>query len=170
MTGSSSPINWPLIAPLAILGFSVAALANAYTAQYVFGLEPCILCLYQRVPFVVAGALGILGLKTKPGPGLAWVVGLAGAVFLTGAGIAVYHVGVEQHWWVSSCTGTLETGLSMKDFRTSLLVKSMKPCDEDIWTIFGLSVATINIAFSGALALGSFFAARKILDQTKQPQ
>jgi len=45
---------------------------------------------------------------------------LSGAAFLTGAGIAIYHVGVEQHWWVSSCTGTLETGLSMKDFRASL--------------------------------------------------
>ncbi|MGZ9105635.1 MAG: disulfide bond formation protein B, partial [Rhodoplanes sp.] len=34
---------------LAILVISLAALASAFAGQYLFGLEPCVLCLYQRV-------------------------------------------------------------------------------------------------------------------------
>ena len=40
-----------------LLGASVAALAAAFASQYIGGLEPCVLCLYQRVPY---GAVIIL--------------------------------------------------------------------------------------------------------------
>ena len=33
---------------------SAAALSLAFISEYVFGLQPCILCLYQRAPFAVA--------------------------------------------------------------------------------------------------------------------
>ncbi len=160
---TSRPVNWPFAIPLAIFILSLGALANAYTAQYVFGLEPCILCLWQRVPFVVAGVLGIMGMRARPGSGLALIVALSGAVFLSGAGIAAYHVGVERHWWVSGCTGQLALDVGIQDFKARLLQKPPKPCDQDIWTVFGLSMATYNVAFSLALAIGSFAGARKIL-------
>ena len=41
-------------APLVILAASAGALASAFVAQYVFGLEPCVLCIYQRWPFAIA--------------------------------------------------------------------------------------------------------------------
>jgi disulfide bond formation protein DsbB len=160
---TSRLINWPFVIPLLIFTLSVAALATAYTAQYVFGLEPCILCLWQRVPFMVAGVLGIMGMRARPGPGLALIVALAGAVFLSGAGLAAYHVGVERHWWVSGCTGQLALNINIQDFRAQLLKKLPKPCDQDIWTVFGISMAAYNVAFSLALAIGSFAAAGKIL-------
>ena len=160
---ATRPINWPFVMPLLIFSLSAAALAVAYTAQYVFGLKPCILCLWQRVPFVAAGVLGIMGMRTRPGKGLALILALAGAVFLSGAGIAAYHVGVERHWWVSGCTGRPALDIDIQDLKAMLLKKPLKPCDQDIWTVFGLSMAAYNVAFSMALAAGSFAGARKIL-------
>ncbi|HIE20206.1 MAG TPA: disulfide bond formation protein B, partial [Rhodospirillales bacterium] len=40
--------------------------------------------------------------------------------------------------------------------------KPVKACDEVDWTLFGLSMATYNVAFSLALALASCWGARQI--------
>ena len=93
--GGSRPRPTSTPRPIALVGLS--ALAAAYTAQYGFGLEPCILCLYQRVPYAVALGLGLLGLVALRPAGLQpLLVLIAGLGFLAGAGIAGYHVGVEQ--------------------------------------------------------------------------
>ena len=162
---TTHPINWSFVIPLLIFTLSLGALASAYTAQYVFGLEPCILCLWQRAPFAAAAVLGIMGMGIRPGKWLALIVALAGAVFLSGAGIAAYHVGVERHWWVSGCTGRPALDIGIQDLKAMLLKKPPKPCDQDIWTVFGLSMAAYNVAFSLALAVGSFAGARKILNR-----
>ncbi|MBL4614473.1 MAG: disulfide bond formation protein B, partial [Magnetovibrio sp.] len=92
----SSPRLYPALLILA----GATSLAFAYAAQFGFDLEPCILCLYQRVPFAVAIILGLIGLL-KP-QWLVMVFTLAITAFAINCGIAVYHVGVEQHWWVSA--------------------------------------------------------------------
>lgn len=162
-------IDYSRMVPFAVFAASAFALANAYTAQYAFDLEPCVLCLYQRVPFAVAGALGVAGFLL-PGEQIDWkvrAVAVSGVVFLIGAGIAFYHVGVEQHWWVSAAA--CGTGSGVEDPKTveelqKLLMqaKPVKACDEVDWTLFGLSMATYNVAFSLALAWGSFWGAAKM--------
>ena len=49
--------DWQRLVPLAILGASVSALAVAHTAEVVFSLEACNLCLYQRVPYLLGCAM-----------------------------------------------------------------------------------------------------------------
>lgn len=151
--------------PFTVFAVSVFALANAYTAQYAFGLEPCILCLYQRVPYAVAGVLGLAALFV---PSIRFrAVAVAGAAFLVGASIAFYHVGVEQHWWVSAAAcgaggvpGDAGGPRTVDELRQMLMRGSpVKACDEVDWTLFGLSMATYNVPFSLALALGSFWGA-----------
>ncbi len=118
---------------MAILGASVGALAAAYTAQFGFGLEPCILCLYQRIPYAVAGLLGLLALLLPPGRYPVWAVAGCGAAFAAGAGIAFYHVGVEQHWWMSQAScggGGGAEPRTVEELRTLLLAKPPKACDE----------------------------------------
>ena len=139
--------------PLAILLASVGALGVAYTAQYAFDLEPCILCLYQRVPFATVGLLAMAALRwPRLAPG---ACALSGMVFAVGAGIAAYHVGVEQHWWasVAGCGGGLPPPMSAAEFKQSLLAKPPKACDEVDWTLFGISMAGYNVAYSSALAV-----------------
>ena len=40
--------------PALLILVGVGSLGAAYTAQFGFDLEPCVLCLYQRVPFAIA--------------------------------------------------------------------------------------------------------------------
>ena len=162
-------IDWPRIVPLAIMLASVGALASAYTAQYAYDLEPCVLCLYQRLPYAAAGVLAMVALLTPRGRkdgAMVLVVVAAGAVFLIGGGLAFYHLGVEQHWWLSAaaCGGAGgEAPENVDQLRQMLLTaKPVKACDEIEWTLFGLSMATYNVPVSFGLAAGSFWGARQI--------
>jgi|TARA_Y100000294_G_scaffold19799_1_gene16852 disulfide bond formation protein DsbB len=166
----SARMDWPRLVPFAILAASVGALITAYTAELAFGIEPCILCLYQRIPYAVAGTLAVAALLA-PGPRpKAWAVIGAGMAFLAGAEIAFYHVGVEQHWWrsIASCGVAAgdpepETVEALRRLLTE--ARPVKACDEVDWTLFGVSMATYNVAASLALAVGSFWGAEKIRRQ-----
>ncbi len=150
------------LVPLAILLASVVALGAAYTAQYAFDLEPCILCLYQRVPFATVALLAMAALRW---PSFARrACALSGMGFAVGAGIAAYHVGVEQHWWVSAagCGGQLPPPMSAEEFRQALLGKPSKACNQVDWSLFGISMAGYNIAYSSALAVMAFTGARRM--------
>ncbi len=163
-------MDWPRLVPFGILAASVGALAMAYAAQYAFGLEPCILCLYQRVPYALAGVLGLGALLLPSGEkgeqAWAWAVAACGAVFLTGSGIAFYHVGVEQHWWVSAAAcggpGGGDAPKTVDELRQLLAQKPPQACDQVDWTLFGLTMATYNVAASLALAAAAFWGAARI--------
>ncbi len=166
-------LDLAFLAPFGILAVSATALANAYIAEYAFGLEPCILCLYQRVPYAVAGVLGVAALvspRVRVG-----AVAVAGGVFLVGAVLAFYHVGVEQHWWasVAACgaagggPGDVGGPATVDELRQMLTRGGpVKACDEVDWTLFGLSMATYNVAVSLALGTASLLAA----DQLRRPK
>jgi len=152
--------------PLAILLASAGSLGAAYTAQYAFDLEPCILCLYQRIPFAVAGLLAMGALIW---PRLAvGACALSGIVFAAGAGIAVHHVGVEQHWWasVTGCGGELAPPMTAADLKDMLLQKPPKPCDRVDWALFGISMAGYNVVYSSALAIMSLGGAWGLRKET----
>ena len=153
------------IVPALITLAAIATIATAYTAQFGFGIEPCILCLYQRVPFAVAGVLGIAAIFAPAARAL--LVTFAGAVFLVGSAIAVYHVGVEQHWWVSAagCGADTAVEMSFAEMKQSLTQKPPKPCDEIDWTLFGLSMATYNVFYSFGLGVLTLLAAHEIRKQ-----
>ena len=159
-------VDWPRLIPLAILAASVGALAVAYIAEFVFGLKPCILCLYQRVPYAATGILAILALGLPPRSGVRTAsVALCAAVFLAGAGIAAYHVGVEQHWWAgtAACGGALPAEMTVVDLRARLAAGPLKPCDEVDWTLFGISFTGYNLMASLALAAFSLAGARRLM-------
>lgn len=89
------------------------------------------------------------------------VLTLAGLVFLAGAGIAAFHVGVEQHWWqgLASCGGNLPQARTVEELRAALLAQPVVRCDEVAWSLFGISMAGWNFLFSLGLAALSFAAA-----------
>ena len=146
--------------PALLILVGLGSLGTAYTAQFGFDLEPCVLCLYQRVPFAIAIGLGLIGLWQPQWLGAVFT--LAVVAFAINGGIAFYHVGVEQHWWASAvgCGGTLPTQISTADLFASLDSKPPKPCDAVDWTMFGVSMAGWNILFSNGLALASLYVLR----------
>src|SRR5690606_15520354 len=148
---------------LMFAAISAAALGMAYTAQYGFGLAPCILCLYQRVPYALVIALGLLGYaldkKTRA------FAGLIAAAFLADALIAFYHSGVEQKWWRSFIEGcsTPDLSGSIDDLMARIEAAPVIACDTIAWVdpLFGLSMANYNVLFCLFFAGLAGFAALK---------
>ncbi|MFZ4110852.1 MAG: disulfide bond formation protein B, partial [Polymorphobacter sp.] len=77
------------------------------------------------------------------------VLALAALVVLTGAGIAVFHVGVEQHWWqgITKCAATLSSGSNV-DVMAQILAQPLVRCDAIPWSLFGISMAGWNAMVS----------------------
>ncbi|HZP99257.1 MAG TPA: disulfide bond formation protein B [Reyranella sp.] len=144
---------------LALIG-SGALLGGAYYFQYVEGLAPCDLCLLQRYPHMAAIAVGLCALASFAWPRLAYVFALTAivALFLT-AGIGVYHVGVEQHWWQGpqECSGRIPAGLSAAELKKYLFTARMVRCDEIAWKFWDISMAGWNAILSAALAVFMVF-------------
>ena len=136
----------------------IAALIAGYMAEYVFGLQPCILCLYQRVPFAVAIVLGGAGFwfyrrgSLRAGHLLSILTALA---FLGNATLAFYHVGVEQHWWqgFDGCSTPDFKGMTAEEMRQAIMNAPEVPCDEVPWSLFGISMAGYNVLLCAAMAV-----------------
>jgi disulfide bond formation protein DsbB len=139
--------------PLFVLAVSAAALAAALIAQYGFGLRPCVLCITQRVPFVIAGGLAALALTGRAAPWRRGLMALAGLAFLINSAIAVYHVGVERKWWQSSCAPAEGGPVAVTDLAAMMSKPVEVRCDEPAWAWHGITMAAMNIVFSGGLAV-----------------
>ena len=146
MTGVQLRALGPLLGSILLLG-------GALAFQYLGGLAPCHLCILQRWPHGIAIALGLLVLAW-PRPGLAV---LAGLVVLVGAGIAGYHVGVEQAWWQgpTTCTAPEPGSLAAGELLDQILETPLVLCDEVAWSLWGISMAGWNaiLSLGGAAAI-----------------
>ncbi len=130
---------------------SAAMLAGAFAFQYVGGLAPCQLCLWQRWPHAAAVVIMVLALAL-PGR-LLPLLGLLAA--LATAGIGGFHVGVEQGWWegLASCTASSLGGVSVSDLlNPDVDVAAPIRCDAIAWQMFGISMAGWNMIVSLGLA------------------
>jgi disulfide bond formation protein DsbB len=134
---------------------SLLLLLTALGFQYVGGLAPCPLCIWQRWPHAAAAALGILVLAAPPRP----LAALGTVVMLVGAGIGLYHFGIEQGWWLgpASCVAPQIGDLSPEELLERIMAAPVVRCDEIAWSLFGISMAGWN-AFGLAGLWGAAFA------------
>lgn len=145
---------------------SAIILSAAYISQYGFGLKPCILCLYQRVPYALNIVLGFCAvLATYRYPRLATLILYAIVLtFLAGTAIAGFHVGVEQGWWkgLQACGNTtLPKNATVEELRAFLHSQGIVRCDKPAWTMFGISMAGYNVMVSLALTIGTLWLLRR---------
>lgn len=130
-------------------GGSAALLLGAFAFQYLGGMPPCKMCIWQRWPHGFAVLIGLLALWI---PGRA--IPMAGALAaLTTAGIGAYHTGVERKWWEgpNSCTSGSVDGISADDLLNQIMNAPLVRCDEVPWEMFTLSMASWNAIVSFAL-------------------
>lgn len=136
---------------------SFVILSAALFSQYIGGLAPCQLCIYQRIPYVFVIAFGILsyGLTViRPQAAYFFFVLLILNLFID-AGIAGFHAGVEYKWWegLTGCTVSLpDSNASIEELREAILNAPITKCDEAAFTVLGISMAGYN--FLTALGLG----------------
>ncbi len=144
----------PLFGMVAILLTALGALSFALIAEHSFGVRPCVLCYYQRYIFIalIVSASTAVTFFTRPYL-LQFAKAITTVLVLSGLGLSVYHVGVEQHWWKGpdSCSANSPGSSALKsiDEELAALQAAMKNssnllvrCDDVNWKIFSIS-ATI---------------------------
>ncbi|MDH2326301.1 disulfide bond formation protein B [Cereibacter sp. SYSU M97828] len=140
---------------------SAALLLGALAFQYIGGLAPCAMCIWQRWPHGAAIAIGVL-VWVMPRRALCWLGALAA---LTSAGIGIFHTGVERKWWAgpSSCTGSSDalSGLSGSDLLSTAQPVHVVMCDQVAWSMAGLSMASWNAIASLVLVAVWIAAAQR---------
>jgi disulfide bond formation protein DsbB len=130
---------------------SAATLGAALWFQFVVGLPPCEMCVWQRWPHVAAILLGAMAATS----GYRLATALGSAAMLTGSGLGLLHVGVEQHWWEgpTTCSSSSIEGLSTQQLLDRIMAAPLVRCDEIAWQFLGVSMAGWNAILSLALAL-----------------
>jgi len=157
--------------PLLITVASVAILSTVLAFQQWGGLHPCVLCMYQRIPYqvvIVGGAVATVLTMIGWRGVAALIIVSCGLAFLAGAGAGAYHVGIEQHWWegISACTGiTAGAVTNVEEMRRLLEAAPVVRCDDIPWSMFGISMAGYNVLASMALAVFAGLTARALSEQ-----
>ena len=150
--------------PLLLLLASAAVVGGALLFQYVGGVQPCELCLYQRWPYYGAIMATFIALLAGDRRVTLAILGLVALGFIADAVLAFYHVGVEQHWFAgpSACSGAPISGASVADLKAQLLARPPVRCDEVAWALFGVSLAGWNFLASLALAAAAVAGMRTL--------
>ena len=153
------------MAALLVAGGGALAIAGAWWFELVAGLRPCPLCLTQRWPYYVAiplaATIAVAAARGAPRRVLAAALVVTAAVLLWGLGLAVYHAGVEWHWWAGpqDCAGLPATGGSAGTLLEQMQRTRVVRCDEAAWRFLGLSLAGWNALIAAALALAALAGA-----------
>lgn len=153
---------------LALVVVASGALDVALYLQYGQGLEPCHLCVLQRIPYGVAMLFALMTLATDgPRRMRGFLLLVAALCFAVDAGLAAYHVGVERHWWESACSGG---GTGLAGSAADLLAQLSRgahpvACDAVSWSLFGMSLAGYNLITALLLALYAGWAGGRALEE-----
>lgn len=154
---------------LYIFLFCAALIGTAYYMEHVMRLEPCHLCIMQRVCFWATGLVALAGFFHNPQVKGRKIYGLATAAFaLAGSGFAMrqiylQHLPKDQ---VPSCGPSLS--YMLEEFPLQEVIKAMFTgdgnCAEKGWQdpIFNLSIAELSlVAFGMLIGVSLFQALRK---------
>jgi disulfide bond formation protein DsbB len=146
-----------------LLGFAACAglLAYAYYAQVVLHLEPCPLCIFQRLGVLAMGLVFLIAAVHDP---VGWArrvyASLLALSALATIGVAVRHLYIQSlpEGSVPACGASLD--FMLKVFSLSeVLVKVLTgsgECAKVTWTFLGLSMP--GWVLIAALALGGYGA------------
>lgn len=143
---------------LLMFAASLAVLLGAYGFQYIGGLAPCKLCLYQRIPYALVILISGGAILWPASARLAH--GALIVIFAVSAGLGVHHAGVEWHWWAgpASCSNLLGGAANIEELTAMILAAPVVRCDEVPWSLFGISLAGYNALISLALmCIGGFY-------------
>ncbi|WP_456407132.1 disulfide bond formation protein B [Thiolapillus sp.] len=130
-----------------LVGF-LACVAAVGAALFYFqrhlGLEPCPLCIFQRISIMVVGAIFLIALLHNPtGIGRRIYGLLLTIASLSGIGIALRHLWLQygSHEELS-CGGTLEFMLENDPLLKVVedVFKGTGDCGEIVWSLFGVSI------------------------------
>ena len=136
----------------------VALLGYAYYTQYKLGLEPCPLCIFQRIGIAALGVVFLIaGLHSPRGWGTLVYTGLIGLASLATIGVALRHLYVQSlpPGTIPACGAPLDVLLQFTPV-TEVIRKVLTgsgECSQVNWKFLGLAMPAWVLIW--ALILGA---------------
>tara|TARA_B100001057_G_scaffold491215_1_gene581003 strand:- start:705 stop:1190 length:486 start_codon:yes stop_codon:yes gene_type:complete len=123
---------------------SAGILIIAYAVEYIFGYQPCNLCIIERIPYILVLIILILNYQFKKNE-LFYCI-LLMMIFTFSFLISFFHFGIEQGFISeSSVCGVKNTDLTTKKDILKSLQEINISCKDVAFKIFDLSLTTYNM-------------------------
>jgi len=150
------------------LGFLACAglMAFALYLQYGLGLEPCPLCVFQRVAMIVTGVVFLVAALHNPGRGGATFYAVLTLLTAgTGAGLAAWHIWIQGQpkGSVPACGMGLDYMLDTLPLTDviSRVLKGSGECAEQGWLFLGLAIPSWTFVFFVAMIAAALALVRR---------
>ncbi len=148
---------------IGVFFLSLISILSAIYIEYIIGIKPCTLCIYQRLPYIFAIFICSLGINYPTNLFWSYLVIL---IFLISVLLSGYHIGIENGFF-SEFTGCKNDNLKIVD-KESLLeaIKNQNISCKDVnFRIFGFSLATINLIISLTVLILAITLVRNVRDR-----
>ena len=140
---------------LLIFIYSIIAILSAIYIEKVLGYLPCKLCIYQRIPFLVAIFICFLGYNYIKSDKI--LIALI-VTFTLSAALAGYHFGIENEIF-EEYTGCSNTNIDITNKEKIMETLGMvKNCKNVEFSILGISLSGLNFLTSLLIVLFSLRA------------
>ena len=154
--------------PAYLLGFFVCAglMGWALWLQYGLDLEPCPLCVFQRIAVISTGVVFLIAGIHNPGRlGAAIYAGFVVAISGVGAGLAAWHVWIQGQpkGSVAACGMGLNYMLETMPLTEVIgrVLKGSGECAEQGWLLFGLAIPSWTFVFFVAMVAAALALVRR---------
>ena len=134
---------------IVIFTISFFSLAAALYVEYILGFKPCILCLYQRLPYIAALLIILIAFFYE---NKKIILIFLAFTFMINIVLSGYHVSIEKEFVepIFSCAGKDTDALEKEEILKSL--NNIQPDCKDVdFSLFGISLATLNFINSFVL-------------------
>ena len=132
---------------LLVLVISILTIFFALYVEYILQYKACKLCLYQRIPYLIAIFISFIGLNYYKNDKILLIIIL---IFALSFLISGYHYGIEKNIFVEF-SGCATNNLDITDKTTLLKTLSdniPNSCKDVNFKLFGISLAGINLLLS----------------------
>jgi len=136
---------------IVIFTISFFSLAAALYVEYILGFKPCILCLYQRLPYIAALLIILIAFFYE---NKKIILIFLAFTFMINIVLSGYHVSIEKEFVepIFSCAGKDTDALEKEEILKSL--NNIQPDCKDVdFSLFGISLATLNFINSFVLTV-----------------
>jgi len=164
---NANPFAWSFRVQM-LFGFLVCAglMGWAFWLQYGQGLEPCPLCMFQRVAMTSAGIVFLIAAIHNPGRrGAAFYAVLTLLIAGTGAALAARQIWLQAlpKDQVPVCGMGLSYMMQTMPFADVVrrVLEGSGECAEKGWVFLGLSIAGWTFVFFGAMIAAAIALIRR---------
>jgi len=132
--------------------FNILILISAYYIEYILKVPACSMCIYQRIPYFLSTVIIVVFFLKKIN--FKKLIIILFLFTLINTGLSFYHIGIEQGFFneLNTCKDEINAS-NTKDLLSQLKSKGVVSCKEVGFTIFGLSLATINFIVNTILIM-----------------